>query len=87
MGVGEREFLISPSLGSITMTALGLAQLSDSRFVTAKKPFDWMLDEQYGHLQILATHYEWFQEMFDRSVLGDAKKCSTSQCSVTLGNV
>lgn len=68
VGIGEREFLVSPSLGSITMTAVGFTQPADSRFVTAKKPFDWMLDDQYGHLQILATHYEWFQEMFDRFV-------------------
>ena len=66
VGPGEREFLISPALGSVTMTALGYTQPSDSRFVTTKKPFDWMLDDAYHHLQILATHYEWFQEMFDR---------------------
>ena len=66
VGVGEREFLISPSLGSITMTAIGHSLPSDSRFVTQKKPFDWMQDEAYSHLQMLATHFEWFQDMFER---------------------
>ena len=66
VGPGEREYLISPSLGSVTMTALGYTQPNDSRFVTAKKPFDWMQDEAYQHLQILAIHYDWFQDMFDR---------------------
>ncbi len=61
VGLGEREYLISPALGSITMTAAGFNQPSDSKFVTAKKPFDWMTDDQFNNLQILAIHYEWFQ--------------------------
>ena len=67
VSVGEREYLISPSLGSVTMTALGYTQPADSKFVTAKKPFDWMTDDQFHNLQILAIHYEWFQDMFDRT--------------------
>ena len=66
VGPGDREFLISPALGSVTMTAIGYTQPPDSKFVTAKKPFDWMTDDQFSSLQILAIHYEWFQEMFDR---------------------
>ena len=48
------------------MTAAGQAQPADSRFATAKKPFDWMTDDQFNNLQILAVHFEWFQEAFDR---------------------
>ena len=69
MGLGEREYLISPALGSITMTAAGFNQPSDSKFVTAKKPFDWMTDDQFNNLQILAIHYEWFQVRKHISVL------------------
>ena len=65
VGPGEREFIISPSLGSVTMTSIG-SQATDAKFVQAKKPFDWMTDDQFNNLQILAIHYEWFQEMFDR---------------------
>ncbi len=60
MGVGEREFLVSPVLGSVTMTAAGYIQPADSRVVNTKKLFDWMSDEQHANLQILAIHYEWF---------------------------
>jgi len=66
VGPGEREYVISPSLGSVTMTSIGANQPPDSKFVQAKKPFDWMTDDQFSNLQILAIHYEWFQEMFDR---------------------
>lgn len=58
---GEREFLISPVLGSVTMTAAGYLQPPDSRFATAKKPFDWMTEDQFNNLQVMALHYEWFQ--------------------------
>jgi len=66
VGRGEREFLVSPALGSITMTAINVNQPPDSKISTTKKPFDWMTDEQFSNLQILAIHYEWFQDMFDR---------------------
>ena len=62
--MGEREFLISPALGSVTMTAAGFTQPPDSKFVTAKKSFDWMTDDQFNNLQILAIHYEWFQVQY-----------------------
>lgn len=58
MGVGEREFLISPILGSVTMTALHQTQGSSSPAALARKPFDWMLDDQFTNLQLLAIHYK-----------------------------
>ncbi|XP_041355189.1 dynein gamma chain, flagellar outer arm-like isoform X3 [Gigantopelta aegis] len=66
VGPGEREFLISPNYSSVVMSSLGFTQSPDSRIVQAKKPFDWMTDDQFHNLQVLATHLEWFQEMFDR---------------------
>ena len=39
---------------------------TDTKFTQAKKPFDWMTDEQFSNLQMLAVHYDWFQDMFDR---------------------
>ena len=46
------------------MTAAGFTQPPDSKFVTAKKSFDWMTDDQFNNLQILAIHYEWFQVQY-----------------------
>ncbi|KAL5010133.1 hypothetical protein ScPMuIL_012438 [Solemya velum] len=66
VGAGEREFLISPNYSTFVMAALGHNPMADSRPGQAKKPFDWMTDDQFHNLQILATHFEWFQEMFDR---------------------
>ena len=66
VGLGEREFLISPALGSVTMVSVGKMHPPDSKFLAVKKPFDWMSDESFNNLQILAVHYEWFQEMFER---------------------
>lgn len=59
VGIGEREFLISPVLGSATMTALKQTEgpLSSAAAQT-KKPFDWMQDEQFNNLQLLAIHYK-----------------------------
>lgn len=65
IGVGEREFLICPQFGNIIMTALGKAS-QDPKITQAKKPFDWMLDDQFQNVQILAIHYDWFGDMFDR---------------------
>lgn len=71
VGVGEREFIIAPQFGAATVTA-HLASIErpsrspDQRFAQSKKPFDWMLDEQFANLQLLASNFEWFQEMFDR---------------------
>jgi len=66
IGPGEREFLISPNYSMVVMTALGYGQAPDSKISQAKKPFDWMTEEQFHNLQILAIYFEWFQEMFDR---------------------
>ncbi|XP_077977225.1 dynein axonemal heavy chain 8-like isoform X3 [Glandiceps talaboti] len=66
LGPGEREFLVSPNFGSSVMQAIGKMVPPEHRISQAKKPFDWMLDEQFHNLQILAVHYEWFQEMFER---------------------
>ncbi|XP_060567478.1 dynein axonemal heavy chain 5-like [Ruditapes philippinarum] len=67
LGPGEREFLISPDYSSVVMLSLGHIQQSQENKITqTKKPFDWMTDDQFHNLQVLATHFEWFQEMFDR---------------------
>ena len=66
VGPGEREYLISPTLGSVTMTAIGCVPSNDSKVLQTKKPFDWMAEEQFCNLQTLAIHFEWFQEIFDR---------------------
>lgn len=52
VGVGEREFLISPQLGSAVMNTLGHTVASDHRVTQIKKPFDWMFDEQFHNLQV-----------------------------------
>lgn len=66
IGPGEREFLVSPNYSSVVMTKLGFTQPPDSKIVQMKKPFDWMHDDQFHNLQVLATHFEWFQEKFER---------------------
>ena len=66
VGPGEREFLIAPALGSVTMVSTNKCQTLDPKILNSKKPFDWMTDEAFNNLQILAVHYEWFQEMFER---------------------
>lgn len=67
VGPGDREFLIHPSFGAAVKTALQPSVVSEttSRAFT-KKPFDWLLDEQFTNLQLLAHHYEWFQDAFDK---------------------
>ncbi|XP_030850579.1 dynein heavy chain 8, axonemal isoform X3 [Strongylocentrotus purpuratus] len=66
VGYGEREYVISPQLGSATMSGLGLSAPSDHRVCQIRKPFDWMLDDQFHSLQSLAINFEWFQDMFER---------------------
>ncbi|XP_071504103.1 dynein axonemal heavy chain 5-like [Diadema antillarum] len=66
VGFGEREYVISPQLGSAIMNALGLSAPSDHRVCQIRKPFDWMLDDQFHNLQSLAINFEWFQDMFER---------------------
>ncbi|XP_064629693.1 uncharacterized protein LOC135488785 isoform X2 [Lineus longissimus] len=66
VGPGEREYLLSPNYGSEVMRARNNNQAPDARFTQAKKPFDWMFDDQFHNLQTLASYFEWFQEMFER---------------------
>ncbi|ESO89151.1 hypothetical protein LOTGIDRAFT_229063 [Lottia gigantea] len=66
VGPGEREFIISPNFGSVVMSAFTAGHSVDSKVLQAKKPFDWMTDDQFHNLQVLASHFDWFQEMFDR---------------------
>lgn len=59
VGIGEREFLISPSFGALVMTSAvrNTDSASDKKF-SKTKPFDWMQEDQYSNLLLLATHYE-----------------------------
>ena len=53
VGPGDREFLIHPSFGAAVKTALQPSVVSEAASRTlAKKPFDWLLDEQYSNLQV-----------------------------------
>ncbi|KAM4694307.1 uncharacterized protein O3C94_004765 [Discoglossus pictus] len=61
---GEKEFAISPELCVATMQRLG-SKASETR-QQAKNPFDWMTEEQFKNVQILAMYYDWFGELFDR---------------------
>ncbi|KAI3387039.1 hypothetical protein SNEBB_008291, partial [Seison nebaliae] len=47
---------------------LNIRQLNsiDNRYSQSKKPFDWMMEEQYVNLQIMARLFPWFSETFDR---------------------
>ncbi|XP_074662754.1 uncharacterized protein LOC141915202 [Tubulanus polymorphus] len=65
VGIGEREFLVSPTFGAAVMAGQS-AQPTDPKIANAKKAFDWMLDDQFANLQLLAIHFPWFQDMFDR---------------------
>ena len=51
MDIGEREFLISPPFGA------AIKQLSNPEWeippkTLVKKPFDWLMDEQYHNFQV-----------------------------------
>ncbi|XP_078503742.1 dynein axonemal heavy chain 5-like [Lissotriton helveticus] len=61
---GEKEFVIAPDLCVATLQKLG-AKPSESR-QQAKNPFDWMAEEQFKNVQILAMYYSWFGDLFDR---------------------
>lgn len=52
LGPGERDFLVSPNYSSVVMSSLGSIQPPDSRIVQAKKPFDWMTEDQFHNLQV-----------------------------------
>ncbi|XP_069461306.1 uncharacterized protein [Ambystoma mexicanum] len=61
---GEKEFTISPGLCVVVLQKLGVKP-SESR-QQAKNPFDWMAEEQFRNVQILAMYYSWFGDLFDR---------------------
>ena len=59
MGPGDREFLIHPSFGAAVKTALQPSAVSEAASRTlSKKPFDWLLDEQYSYLQVSALQFQ-----------------------------
>ncbi|CAF4437154.1 unnamed protein product, partial [Adineta steineri] len=64
---GEREFIISPAWAAALLQKRG-ARTPNERFLTYKKPFDWMTDEAFQNLQYLAIYFDWFSEPFDRMV-------------------
>ncbi|GFN75495.1 dynein beta chain, ciliary [Plakobranchus ocellatus] len=66
VGPGEREFVISPNFSSVVMSAISATTTPDPQVMQSKKPFDWMTDDQFHNLQVLASHFEWFHDMFDR---------------------
>ncbi|KAG8582082.1 hypothetical protein GDO81_007910 [Engystomops pustulosus] len=61
---GEREFIISPELCTTVLQARN-SKIYESR-LQAKNPFDWMNEEQFKNVQILATYFDWFGDLFDR---------------------
>ncbi|KAG9493712.1 hypothetical protein GDO78_001536 [Eleutherodactylus coqui] len=61
---GEREFIFSPEL---CVTVLqGMNSKTSESYQQAKSPFDWMSEQQFKNVQILAMYYDWFGELFDR---------------------
>ena len=58
--------MISPQFGALTMSAHHPSKGADRRVTEAKKPFDWMTDDQFHNLQLLAQNYDWFMDMFER---------------------
>ena len=69
INLGEREYVVSPQFGALTMSAHHPNKGVDRRVSEAKKPFDWMTDEQFHCLQLLAQNYDWFLDMFERLVI------------------
>ncbi|XP_077137822.1 dynein axonemal heavy chain 5-like [Ranitomeya variabilis] len=61
---GEREFIISPVL-CVTVLHGRNSKMSESR-PQDKNPFDWMSEEQFKNVQVLATCFDWFGDLFDR---------------------
>jgi hypothetical protein len=49
---GEREFIISPIYGATIIQTLTNKQMTEHKCWAAKKPFDWMTDEQFLNLQV-----------------------------------
>ncbi|XP_075124385.1 uncharacterized protein LOC142197756 [Leptodactylus fuscus] len=61
---GEREFIISPEL-CLTVLQRTNSKMSEAR-QQLKNPFDWMSEEQFKNVQILAIYFDWFGDLFDR---------------------
>lgn len=69
MGPGDREFLIHPSYGAAVKTALQPTAVSETASRTlVKKPFDWLLDEQYSNLQVSQLVYHGLRVLSDLGV-------------------
>ncbi|XP_063775387.1 uncharacterized protein LOC134910927 [Pseudophryne corroboree] len=64
IGPGEREFIISPEL-CVAVLQGAASKVYEAR-QQAKNPFEWMSEEQFKNVQILATYFDWFGELFDR---------------------
>ncbi|XP_075255403.1 dynein axonemal heavy chain 5-like isoform X4 [Convolutriloba macropyga] len=67
--VGDREYVIHPHYGQATMQAMRALFPSPENkpaAVSGKKPFDWMKDEACSQLVILATHFPWFTDAYER---------------------
>eukprot|EP00794_Sanderia_malayensis_P000407 gene407-1042_t len=65
LSIGDREFLISPPFGA-AIKQLAYPKWEIPLKTTGKKPFDWLLDEQYYNLQLLAQYYDWFTDTFEK---------------------
>eukprot|EP00116_Pleurobrachia_bachei_P005635 sb/3465897/ len=62
VGPGEREYIVAP-VSETTAKALPKASGPPP---TKRKIFEWMSDEQWQNLQVLAHHCPWFTDVFDR---------------------
>ncbi|XP_041109797.1 dynein heavy chain 8, axonemal-like [Polyodon spathula] len=62
---GEMEFILSPELCAVVMQGMDGAKGSEAR-QHSKNPFDWMTEDQFKNVQILAVYYSWFWDLFDR---------------------
>jgi hypothetical protein len=50
---GEKEFIISPSYAALFAQMNSGKQINEHKFWSYKKPFDWMLDDQFLNLQVI----------------------------------
>ncbi|CAF1032650.1 unnamed protein product [Adineta ricciae] len=65
---GEREFIVSPAWAATLLQKRSARASNEHRFLSYKKPFDWMTDEAFQNLQYLAMFFDWFADPFDRMV-------------------
>ena len=52
MGLGEREYLISPEFGHAVMTSCEHVVTSETRAKSTKQ-YEWMSDEQFANLKVI----------------------------------